>query len=81
MTFVIRSINVEMKQLTKIRRQGKEKVENGISWDSKTQRIPLTAEKSSSWNSNIFININMTKIILLSKIMQLNYQWKAEDMS
>lgn len=81
MTFVIRSINVEMKQLTKIRRQRKEKVENGISWDSKTQRIPLTAEKSSSWNSNIFININMTKIILLSKIMQLNYQWKAEDMS
>lgn len=81
MTFVLRSINVEMKQLTKIRRQRKEKVENGISWDSKTQRIPLTAEKSSSWNSNIFTNINMTKIILLSKIMQLNYQWKVEDMS
>lgn len=63
------SVNVEMKQLTKIRRQRKEKVEHGISCDSKTQRIPLTAEKSSTWNSNIFTNINISKIILLSKIM------------
>lgn len=81
MTFVICSVNVEMKRLTKIRRLRKEKVENGISCDSKTQRITLTAEKSSSWTSNIFTNTNMIKIILLSKIMQLNYQWRVKDMS
>lgn len=79
MIFVICSVNVEMKHLTKIRRQRKEKVENGISC-GRTQRKPLIAETSSSWNNSIFININ-TNVTLLSKIMQLNYQGRVEDMS
>lgn len=40
----------------------------------------LKAEKSSSWYINIFTDTN-TNIILMTKIIQLNYQWRVHDMS
>lgn len=45
-----------------------------------SQGIALKAEKSSSWYINIFTDTN-TNIILLTKIIQLNYQWRVHDMS
>lgn len=41
-----------------------------------SQGIALKAEKSSSWYINIFTDTN-TNIILLTKIIQLNYQWRV----
>lgn len=70
------SVHAEMKQ-HKSGGKGENRKQNQR-WQLRVKGYHLKAEKASSWYVDIFTKIN-AKILLLAKIMQLNYQWRGDN--